>query len=77
MTKKMTSGTEIPDTHDIQTDEAKEIPLIVLVISTIGIPGLVPITPIELLTVLVYAFAVCLLVNDTIKTMIIKRYKMV
>ncbi len=45
----------------------------VLLISTIGIPGLTPIGPFEFLTVLAYSFGTCLLLNDAAKTMMSRR----
>ncbi len=50
---------------------------IVLIISVLGLPDLTPITLVEFLTVLVYAFASCLLVNDAVKTLLSKRLKIV
>ena len=42
--------------------------LLVYFISTIGLPGLVPITNLEFLFIIVYGFVFCLLVNDLVKT---------
>jgi len=47
---------------------------IVVLFSIFGIPGLASITAIELLSVLAYSFATCLLVNDFIKVLLTKRF---
>ncbi|MFX1563002.1 MAG: plasma-membrane proton-efflux P-type ATPase, partial [Promethearchaeota archaeon] len=46
--------------------------IIVFLFAIFGIPGLVSISPIAYLLVLVYAFAAILLINDPIKTFLIK-----
>jgi H+-transporting ATPase len=48
--------------------------LVVYVISTIGLPGLTPITSMEFLFILVYGFVFCLLVNDLAKVPLAKRF---
>ena len=48
--------------------------LIVYVISTIGFPGLAPVTSMEFLFILVYGFVFCLLVNDLAKVPLAKRF---
>ncbi|MGD0805602.1 MAG: plasma-membrane proton-efflux P-type ATPase [Candidatus Bathyarchaeia archaeon] len=48
--------------------------LIVYVISTIGLPGLAPITSIEFLFIIAYGFAFCLLVNDLVKVPLAKLF---
>ena len=48
--------------------------LIVYVISTIGLPGLAPITSIEYLFILAYGFVFCLLVNDLVKVPLAKMF---
>jgi H+-transporting ATPase len=48
--------------------------LIVYGISTIGLPGLVPITSLEFLFIIVYGFAFCLLVNDLVKVPLAKEF---
>jgi H+-transporting ATPase len=50
--------------------------VIVSLISMVGIPGLAPINPIELLTVFSYAFVTCLLFNDLVKALLVRRYGM-
>jgi len=47
--------------------------IIVSLISTVGVPGLASITPLELLTVLAYSFVTCLLLNDFIKMLVVKK----
>ena len=51
--------------------------VIVILITTFGIPGVSPIAPIQLLAVLVYSFFTCLLVNDFVKVLLSKRFGMV
>jgi H+-transporting ATPase len=48
--------------------------LIVYIISTIGLPGLAPVTNIEFLFILVYGFVFCLMVNDLVKVPLAKRF---
>ncbi len=48
--------------------------LIVYVISTIGLPGLAPITSMEFLFIIVYGFVFCLLVNDLVKVPLAKKF---
>ena len=48
--------------------------LIVYVISTLGLPGLTPITSMEFLFILVYGFVFCLLVNDLAKVPMARRF---
>ena len=48
--------------------------LIVYVISTIGLPGLSPITNVEFLFIIMYGFVFCLLVNDLVKVPLAKRF---
>jgi H+-transporting ATPase len=48
--------------------------LIVYVISTIGFPGLPPITSYEFLFIIVYGFVFCLLLNDLAKVPLAKRF---
>ncbi len=49
--------------------------LIVYLISTLGFPGLTPITSQEYLFILAYGFATCLLLNDLVKVPLTKRFK--
>jgi len=46
--------------------------LIVYAISTIGLPGLPPITSLEFLFIIVYGFVFCLMVNDLVKVPLAK-----
>jgi H+-transporting ATPase len=48
--------------------------IIVYVISTIGFPGLPPITSMEFLFIMVYGFVFCLLVNDLVKVPLAKKF---
>lgn len=48
--------------------------LIVYIISTIGLPGLAPVTNLEFLFILVYGFVFCLMVNDLVKVPLAKRF---
>jgi len=50
--------------------------MIVSLISIVGIPGLAPISPTKLLTVLAYSFVTCLLLNDLIKAFLVRRFGM-
>jgi H+-transporting ATPase len=47
--------------------------IIVSLISTVGVPGLASITLLELLTVLAYSFVTCLLLNDFVKMLVVKK----
>jgi H+-transporting ATPase len=48
--------------------------VIVYLISTIGLPGLAPISSIEFLFIIVYGFVFCLLVNDLVKVPLAKEF---
>ena len=48
--------------------------LVVYVISTIGLPGLDPITSPEFLFIILYGFVFCLLVNDLVKVPLAKEF---
>ncbi|MGB9728732.1 MAG: plasma-membrane proton-efflux P-type ATPase [Thermoprotei archaeon] len=48
--------------------------IIVAVISTLGIPGLKPISLIELISVIIYLLVFSLIINDTIKVMLVKKF---
>jgi H+-transporting ATPase len=48
--------------------------LIVYIISTIGLPGLAPVTSLEFIFILVYGFIFCLLVNDLVKVPLAKMF---
>lgn len=48
--------------------------ILVYIISTIGLPGLSPITSVEFLFILVYGFVFCLLVNDLAKVPLAQRF---
>ena len=48
--------------------------IIVYIISTIGLPGLAPITSLDFLFIFVYGFLFCLLVNDLVKVPLAKRF---
>ena len=48
--------------------------LIVYIISTIGFPGLVPITSLEFFFIIVYGFVFCLLVNDLVKVPLTRKF---
>jgi H+-transporting ATPase len=48
--------------------------LIVYIISTMGLPGLVPITSLEFLFILIYGFIFCLLVNDLVKVPLARKF---
>jgi len=50
--------------------------LVVSLISTVGIPGLTPIDLTKLMTVIVYSFVTCLLMNDLVKAFLVKRHGM-
>jgi len=47
--------------------------LIVLSISVFGMPGLVPINPIEVSVILAYSFVTCLLANDLVKVFLFRK----
>lgn len=49
--------------------------IIVLLISIFGIPGLTPITIIEFSFIFIYTFITCLLMNDYIKVLLMKKFK--
>ena len=51
--------------------------IIVYFISTIGLPGLAPITNPEFLFIIVYGFVFCLLVNDLVKTPLAREFDVV
>jgi hypothetical protein len=48
--------------------------LIVYFISTIGPPGLTPITSMEFFFIAVYGFVFCLLINDLVKVPLAKEF---
>lgn len=48
--------------------------VIVYVISTLGLPGLAPITSLEFLFIVVFGFVFCLLVNDLVKVPLAKEF---
>ena len=48
--------------------------VVVLAISILGMPGLTPIDPIEVFTILGYSFVTCLLVNDFVKILLLKKF---
>ena len=48
--------------------------LVVYVISTIGLPGLAPITSVEFLFIIAYGFVFCLLLNDLVKVPLAKKF---
>jgi len=50
--------------------------IIVSLFSIVGIPGLAPISPTKLLTVLAYSFVTCLLLNDLVKAFLVRRFGM-
>jgi H+-transporting ATPase len=51
--------------------------VITILITTFGIPGVSPIAPVQLLTVLVYSFFTCLLLNDFVKVFLSRRFGIV
>jgi len=50
---------------------------IVTLITIFGIPGVLPISSVELLTVLIYSFLTCLLLNDFVKVFLTRRFGIV
>lgn len=48
--------------------------LVVSLISTVGVPGLTSIDFTKLMTVIVYSFITCLLLNDLVKAFLVKRH---
>lgn len=48
--------------------------IIVVLLSVLGLPELPAVSPVELLSVLAYAFVTCLIVNDYIKVFLVRRF---